>query len=773
MSTENKTPERELTEVQKLLDQPITSRDRLKEVIATLEGHNIWIDSPDVTSHHINYNKDDATRLARVRDIGYLSDERTSSSGDAWWLLREWVREKVGLYPEATSVLTQLRGAQGLAGHYWPHISKSDPTMVAFTPDHTAGVNDRQVKTTIGKVLRRFLPLLSDEQVSLLEAQHRAELVDEFLVAESIEEVERIYTTMAGDSGCMRHKKANWDFTDYHPSAVYARPQDGVRVAYLENGRGVPIARTVIYDNPDNPDDKRYVRLYGAHTRLEAILKRKGYKVGGLLGAKLNALIDSRFKHSSYASTSWSFYVMPYLDSPAGGTSTAFKGTDVYKQEGEDFLRVIDRNTTSKLLTIGENLWGDNSYVYAGGQGTGGHVCLRDIPTEGHTFTCAISGEEYSAMDVARVQWFSDEGKIVHVAATNVPAYTKRVKVLAEDGSLVVVQTTRENPSTIYAGVFGWLHNTPEVFEACGVNMLSTKHYPDYYRDGVPTEYAYTTVSRVRETLDGETIMRSDAVELFDVTEDGDEVTTYVHSSEVRKLGKRGFVSTPVKGGERKWIKKGHSLHVTTSRGRDAIQGVHDLTKLSNGKWEFTRNAEDFQVSSLTFAHDKETSVLDAEFDTAVLRNTFHWSVTHNLRNAATDTTGARNHEEVLASSLMPNLRVGSRWSVAVSLRDDGTLVALSRYGQVTAELYRRTVAAARLVLASDAARLTELGFDTAATQGGLRLWARLVVATDTAARETIADVERSEAEARARVMAEDEALTVQLTRDERFAAAA
>lgn len=773
MSTENKTPERELTEVQKLLDQPITSRDKLKEVITELEGHNIWIDSPDVVAHHINYNKDDATLLGRVRDIGYLSEERTASSGDAWWLLREWVREKVGLYPEATSVLTQLRGALGLAGHYWPHISKSDPTMVAFTPDHTAGVNDRQVKTTIGKVLRRFLPLLSDEQVSLLEAQHRAELVDEFLVAESIEEVERIYTTMVGDSGCMRHKRVNWDFTDYHPSAVYARPQDGVRVAYLENASGVPIARTVIYDNPDNPDDKRYVRLYGAHTRLEAILKRKGYKVGGLLGAKLNALIDSRFKHSSYASDLWGCYVMPYLDSPAGGTSSAFKGTEVYKQQGEDFLRVIDRNTTSKLIVIGSNLWGDNSYVYAGGQSTCGHVCLRDIPTEGHAFTCAISGEEYSAMDVARVQWLSDEGKIVHVAASNVPAYPKRVKVLAKNGVMVTVQTTQENPSTIYAGVFGWLHNTPEVFQACGVHMLSTKHYPDYYRDGVPTEYAYTTASRVRETLEGETIMRSDAIELFDVTEDGDEVTTYVHSSEVRKLGKRGFVSTPVKGGERKWIKKGHSLHVTTSRGRDAINGVHDLVKLSNGKWEFTRNAEDFQVSSLTFAYDKETSVLDAEFDTTVLRNTFHWSVVNNLRGSPADSSGARNHEEALAASLMLNLRIGSRWSVAVSLRDDGTLVALTRYGQVTAELYRRTVAAARLVLASDAARLTELGFDTAATQGGLRLWSRLVIAADTAARETIADVERSEAEARARVMAEDEALTVQLTSDERFAAAA
>lgn len=773
MSTENKTPERELTEVQKLLDQPITSRDQLKGVIAELEGHNVWVDSPDVTSHHINYNKDDATRLARVRDIGYLSDERTSSSGDAWWLLREWVREKVGLYPEATSVLTQLRGAQGLAGHYWPHISKSDPTMVAFTPDHTAGVNDRQVKTTIGKVLRRFLPLLSDEQVALLEAQHRAELVDEFLVAESIEEVERIYTTMAGDSGCMRYKKSQWDFTDYHPSAVYARPQDGVRVAYLENANGAPIARTVIYDNPDDPDDKRYVRLYGAHTRLEAILKRKGYKVGGLLGAKLNALIDSRFKHSRHASDPWNYYVMPYLDSPAGGTSTAFKGVDVYKQEGEDFLRVIDRSTTLKLDTIGENLWQDRNYVWSGGQSTGGYVALREIPTEGHTFTCAISGEEYSAMDVARIQWLSDTGEIVHVAATNVPGRTKRVKVLTEGGVPVTVQTTQENPSTVNAGIFGWLHNTPEVFQACGVHMLSAKHYPDYYVDGKPAEHAYATANQVRETLEGETIMRADAVELFDITEDGDEVTTYVHMSEVRKLGKRGFVSTPVKGGERKWIKKGHSLHVATSRGRDAINGVHDLVKLSNGKWEFARNAEDFHVSSLTFACDKETSVLDAEFDTGVLRNTFHWSVTHNLRNSPTDTAGARNHEEALAASLMPNLRIGSRWSVAVSLRDDGTLVALTRYGQVTAELYRRTVAAARLVLASDAARLTELGFDTAATQGGLRLWSRLVIAADTAARETIADVERSEAEARARVMAEDEALTVQLTSDERFAAAA
>lgn len=773
MSAENKTPERELTEVQKLLDQPITSRDQLKGVLAELEGHNIWIETPDLATHQINYSKDDATRFSRVRDVGYLADERTASSGDAWWLLREWVREKVGLYPEATSVLTQLRGSQGLAGHYWPHISKSDPTMVAFTPDHTAGVNDRQVKTTIGKVLRRFLPLLSDEQVALLEAQHRAELVDDFLVAESIEEVERIYTTMAGDSGCMRHKRENWDFKDYHPSAVYARPQDGVRVAYLANAAGTPIARTVIYDNPDDPGDKRYVRLYGAHTRLEAILKRKGYKIGGLLGAKLNALIDSRFKHSRYASDTPDYYVLPYLDSPAGGASTAFKGVDVYKQEGEDFLRVIDRSTTLKLDTIGENLWQDRSYAWSGGQSTGGYVALREIPTEGHTFTCAISGEEYSAMDVARIQWLSDAGEIVHVAATNVPGYAKRVKVLTEDGVPVTVQTTQENPSIICAGVFGWLHNTPEVFQACGVHTLSAKHYPEYYVDGKPSEYAYTMASRVRETLEGETIMRADAVELFDVTEDGDEVTTYVHMSEVRKLGKRGFVSTPVKGGERKWIKKGHSLHITTSRGRDAINGVHDLVKLSNGKWEFARNAEVFQISSFSFNYDKETSALDAEFDAAVLNNTLHWNVVHNLRHTPADSSGARDHEKVLATSLMPNLRIGSRWSVAVSLSDEGTLVALSRYGQVTAELYRRTVAAARLVLASDTARLTELGFDNATTQGGLRLWARLVIAADTAAREIIAGVERSEAEARARVVAADEALLVQLTRDERFAAAA
>lgn len=772
MSTENKTPERELTEVQKLLDQPITSRDKLKEVMSTLERvHGICSETPDLTLHQINYNKSDATRFSRIRDIGYLADDTNYCTGDAWFVLREWIREKVGLYPEATSVLCYLRGVQGLAGHYWPHISKSDPAMVAFTPDHTAGVNDRQVKTTIGKVLRRFLPLLSDEQVSLLEAQHRAELVDEFLVAETIEEVERIYTTMAGDSGCMRYKKNNWDFRDYHPSAVYARPQDGVRVAYLENASGLPIARTVIYDNPDDPTDKRYVRLYGAHTRLEAILKRKGYKVGGLLGAKLNALTDSRF--DGHTTDLWGYYVLPYLDSPAGGTSNAFKGVDVYKQEGEDFLRVIDRSKTLKLDTIGENLWGDCSAVWAGGQSTVGYVCLRDIPTKGHTFTCAISGTEYSAMDVARLQWFSDEGKIVHVATTNVPTVTKRVKALAEDGSPVTVQTTQENPSTIYTGAFGWLHNTPEVFQAYGVHMLSTKHYPDYYRDGVPSEYAYTTASRVRETLEGETIMRADAVELFDVTEDGDEVTTYVHSSEVRKLGKRGFVSTPIKGGERKWIKKGHSLHVVTSRGRDAIKGVHELARLSNGKWEFARNVEMFQVSLLAFSYDKETPAFDMEFDATMLHSMFDVVVAHNLRSSPADSGRARNHEEVLALSLMPNLRIGSRWSVAVSLSDDGTLVALTRYGQVTAELYRRTVAAARLVLASDAARLTELGFETAATQGGLRLWSRMVIAADTAAREIIADVERSEAEARARVLAAAETVLVPVTRDDQFAAAA
>lgn len=792
MSTENKPVERELTPAQKLLDQPITSREQLQEIINILSaGHDIYISTPKLDAHRIPYNKNDLSRRAPLYDIGYLSTSDSQHSGDAWWLMREYMREQVGLYPEPSPTIQWLRSYDGMAGHYFPHVSKTDPNMVAFTPDHTAGINDRQVKTSVGKLLRRFLPLLNDEQVAALEAMHRAEMSSEFLVAETIEDVERVYTTMAGDSGCMRYPKRQWQHTQYHPSAVYARPQDGVRVAYLADGNGKPVARTVIYDNPDDLSDKRYVRLYGAHKRLEAILKRQGYVCGGLNGAKINALIDPSRAETEGAM--YKNYVTPYLDSPGGGVSSRQRGTCVYKMDNEDFLRVCNEDQADRVSTLAANVWdGDSSRAYADAQHTGGYSRLREIPHSALEFTCDLTGESYSAFTESRVKWLTAEGKIVHAAASNLPVGHVNVRALHQ-GEHITVWASPDNPHIINAGRFGWVHNDAENLTSRGVMILSAKHYPETVdAEGKRLYGAYVILRSVRTTLDGDVILRSDAVELFDVhPESGEEITSYVHMESVRKLGKMGFVSTPVKGGERKWIKKGHSLHVVTGRGRDAIRGVHNLVLLSNGKWEFERNVAELSVGGCTFYYDVDTRWEDMEFSKDVLGNQFRYDLNNAAARATCnlDNNWTRDREWVLCDALSAPIRRGTRWTVAFKRDDEGKMIGVSSYTQVTPELYRRVLAAAQTINAADDATLVELGFGGDLIARGVRVWARMLVTADAFVREYLDNLERSEAAARAQVeavmvqmdeeAAEADALLaelakpVQITRDDQFAAAA
>lgn len=792
MSTENKTAERELTPAQKLLDQPITSRQQLQEIINILNvEHGIYVSTPNIDTHRIPYDKNDLSRRASPHDIGYLSVSDSQHSGDAWWLLREYIRERVGLYPEPSPTIRWLRSYDGMAGHYFPHVSKTDPNMVAFTPDHTAGVNDRQVKTSMGKVLRRFLPLLNDEQVAALEASHRAEMSSEFLIAETIEDVERVYTTMSGDSGCMRYPKLQWKHTKYHPSAVYARPQDGVRVAYLADGNGKPVARTVIYDNPDDPSDKRYVRLYGAHKRLEAILKRNGYVCGGLDGAKINALIDPS-REETYG-VPYKNFVTPYLDSPGGGSSNHQRGTCVYKMDNEDFLRVCNEDLADRVSTLAASVWnGDNSRAYADAQHTGGYSRLREIPHNALEFTCDLTGGSYSALTESRVKWLTDEGKIVHAAASNLPDGRTSVRA-SHQGEHITVWASLDNPHIISAGRFGWVHNDTENLTSRGVMILSAKHYPDTVdAEGKRLYGAYVTRNSVRTTLDGDVILRFDAVELFDIhPESGEEITSYVHMESVRKLGKMGFVSTPVKGGERKWIKKGHPLHVVTGRGRDAIRGVHNLVLMSNGKWEFERNVAELSVGGRSFYYDVDTRWEDMEFSKDVLANHFQYDVNHTAARATCniDNNWTRDREWVLCNALSTPIRRGTRWAVAFKRDDEGKMVGISSYTQATPELYRRVLAAAQTINAADDATLVELGFGGDLIARGVRVWARMLVTTDAWAREYLDNMERSEAAARAQVeavmvqmdkeAAEADALLaelakpVQITRDDQFAHAA
>ena len=157
---------------------------------------------------------------------------------EAWPLQRDLIREAIGVYPEATSVVKWMRSREACMGQYFVHISPVNPMEVAFTIDRQNALADRKVRQPIGRVLRKFFMYMPDAEVQRLEQQHRAELDTTFKLADTVEAIERVYIGMDGDSGCMRYERGNFHHTDYHPSAVYASAGMGVAYTEDEDGHG-------------------------------------------------------------------------------------------------------------------------------------------------------------------------------------------------------------------------------------------------------------------------------------------------------------------------------------------------------------------------------------------------------------------------------------------------------------------------------------------------------------------------------------------------------
>ena len=502
--------------------------------------------------------------------IGSGDVELSDTNEDRWPLYREINREAVGVYPAPTSVLEYLRSSYGMAGQYFPHVSPSDPQMIAYTPDRACAEGDRQIKTTMGKFLRKFLLVVTDKEIARLEAEHRSDMDPSFLVARSIEEIERVYTTMRGDTGCMRYDKSQWNHKNYHPSAVYSAP--GFGVAYLAGADGTPKARSVIYDNPDDPKDKRYVRLYGDHNALRRRLELAGYVLAGLKGAKIAALQESHQQPD--------LYVMPYLDNPGGGSSKNLQGSNVVKwEEDGDFFTVIDDTQASKLARAGIS--------YATCRNTGGAVLLETQSRGEMSWVCALSGTSYSRYDVTPAKALLDDGSVglVHQDTALERGYANSIQRVIDgrNVSLMCPGSLQER-----YGVPGFRHifNDAETRRYQGIVPLSTKYYPS--DDGTVRYFA----GRLVETVDGECIHTTDAVRVFCV-EDAHDVgygSGYVtiHSSEVGEMRKKGYLNCATSNGLPALVHKDHPAMVTTGGGRRAVKGHHDVVQDIFGGWGFS-----------------------------------------------------------------------------------------------------------------------------------------------------------------------------------------
>lgn len=640
------------TDAKTLLAAKITSKEAFEEA---LDKAGLW--NPDCPN------------LPRIDSVRQRYEE-----DGLWWLRREVIREHVGVYPEPTSVLTWLRTAGGMAGQYFPHVSAEDPTMIAFTPDAQNGKNDKQVRTTMGKFLRKYLIVVTDKVIADLEATHRAELDDTFEIARTAAEIENVYRNMEGDSGCMRHPRNQFHLVDYHPSAIYEGP--GLGVAYIKGVNGGIKARSVIYENPDDPTDKRYVRLYG-----DAILGRKlqraGYQMAGLAGVKIRKLRDKAFTETGSIGSGYNerdrlkLFVMPYVDHPGGNASgnRTHSAIAAMNPKDSEFLILLDEACNRALNCAG--------LATAGIRGTSGYTYIEELDLSQLNYTCALSGVEYDKTVVAAVDWLNEDGTVVLVSNTALMEVEElrnlgRYDEHGRHGTLRCTEATRAKFAIKHSGYENYFDDE-HTRRNIGLYELDARYYPGEVRFVNASDMGYARM----DNGDGVVVLKADLVKVFD--ENGDFL--HRHISDAKLARRQGYVTCAPIGKLRCISHPQNPSLVTTLGGKRALLQRHELETLYDGSYEFSRNTRSVYVA--------RTEIVYADAAGPASINMDRIDLAHQVRGRFRNST-LRNPR------LLENLQGGYGDDYTFVIRA-GALVKASHYDRGTLE---ELTAAARYIVA-------------------------------------------------------------------------
>lgn len=279
------------------------------------------------------------TVLEKTLDRGYNSTA---------WMFREAGRLLLQEY--ASTYLPHARNDADIALNkvlaktptHFVHRSKDAPAYIAYTPNETYGLQDRQIRTTVGRYLKKTYPELTDQNIRSLSEAYRYHFAsDDILWATTKKEMEHVYTT--GPHSCMAHA---WDGcsdrygSQMHPSAAYAN-LPWFRLAYLKRD-GKINARCLTYINPEDPEDKRLIRPYGdplLHAKLIAI----GYRQSNLMGALIHKIGAMCFENTLPVPET---YVCPYIDDQTSERATSLRHSGLnFFEIGTDFS-IPARSTT-------------------------------------------------------------------------------------------------------------------------------------------------------------------------------------------------------------------------------------------------------------------------------------------------------------------------------------------------------------------------------------------------------------------------------------------
>lgn len=257
------------------------------------------------------------------------------------WHPRERERFNDGTYRHVLPSLSKYCREE-----HFVHVSKEDPSLIAYTQSTYKGFLDIQTKSSIRGYLEKFASQVNRDEIMELEAEHSMEFAySQLKWARTEDEIELVYTkydpTIDGvNKSCMRYNTysssgRNDSFeSQIHPCRVYA---GDISVAYIINDKGETVARTLVYEK-----NKVYSRVYGNDNTaniLHTIMKKLGYsksvsyyeykhdyesflllpdkETNSFYGARLQAIrLDKKLEKNFYGITSNKIlrYVLPYFD---------------------------------------------------------------------------------------------------------------------------------------------------------------------------------------------------------------------------------------------------------------------------------------------------------------------------------------------------------------------------------------------------------------------------------------------------------------------------
>lgn len=344
--------------------------------------------------------------------------------------------------------------------NHYPHISKKEPGMVAYTESDEKGMDNKRTWIKPGRYLEKHFGEITryfGVDVKHLVRQFE-DLTKEWVVhfATTEEEIEYVYrhgpdSCMSSDEYRFRHgwgypEKGKWP-NDYHACRVYAAGD--LQVAYIKDKekdeKFKVVARALVW-----PDKKTHSRCYGNEPVLKNELRKRGYSFAAPLGARLLRKPHGRL------------FIVPYVDQGdrSGAGALAIKDMKDHLKLVVSAANTYACNTTSGLS--GKKMMGDGSYddgagtcavcerdevdtlrVYTGAAG-GDYMHICDECRPEHSFICEGDGRHYHSQYVERIVMASGAIWSAHVFRSNgfICAYdgkrysrAHRVGVQTKDGT--------------------------------------------------------------------------------------------------------------------------------------------------------------------------------------------------------------------------------------------------------------------------------------------------------------------------------------------------